>query len=61
MAEQQNAYPIRFDVDYPDEPLDRLSSFFRLLFAIPILILIGMISGEASENARDESVAAGGL
>ena len=61
MAEQQNTYPVRFDVDYPDEPLDRLSSFFRLLFAIPILILIGMISGEASENARDESVAAGGL
>ena len=32
-----------------------------MLLAIPILILIGTISGEASENARDESLAAGGL
>ena len=61
MAGQQDTYPVQFTVDYPDEPLDRLSSFFRILFAIPILVVIGMISGEASENAREETLAAGGL
>ena len=28
------AYPVQFSVDYPDRPLNRLTTFFRLLVAI---------------------------
>lgn len=37
------AYPIRFDVDYPDRPLNRTTTFFRLIMAIPILIVLATI------------------
>jgi hypothetical protein len=34
-------YPVQFSVDYPDRPLDRLTTFLRLFVAIPILIVVG--------------------
>jgi hypothetical protein len=40
-------HPVGFDVEYPDRPLDRVSSFFRLLFAVPILIVLAAIGGPA--------------
>ena len=38
-------YPVTFDVDYPDRELNRLSTFFRIFAAIPILILSASITG----------------
>ncbi len=38
-------YPAKFSVDYPDRPLDRLSSFFRIFTIIPILIVLGLLPG----------------
>src|SRR3989441_4389403 len=38
-------YPVQFSVDYPDRPLDRLTTFFRIFVAIPILIVLGTVSG----------------
>lgn len=38
-----DSYPLRFDVDYPDRPLDRLTTFFRLFTVIPILIVLACI------------------
>jgi hypothetical protein len=38
-------YPVRFDVDYPEEGLDRLTTFFRIFMAIPIVIVIDLLSG----------------
>jgi hypothetical protein len=46
MAVDQARYPLRFDVDYPDE-IDRLSTFFRLFFLIPIAI-VGAAVGNAA-------------
>jgi Domain of unknown function (DUF4389) len=43
---EQQAYPVRFSVDYPDRPLNRLTTFFRLVVAVPILIVLGTVSGE---------------
>lgn len=37
-------YPARLDVDYP-EKLDRMTTAFRLLWIIPIAIILGLISG----------------
>lgn len=39
------AYPVRFSVDYPDRPLHRLSTAFRIIVAIPVLILLESVSG----------------
>ena len=38
-------YPARLSIDYPDRSLDRLSSFFRLLWAIPVGIVVSLING----------------
>ena len=39
------AYPVNLSVEYPDRPLDRLSTAFRILVAIPIMIVLGTVSG----------------
>jgi hypothetical protein len=44
MAELQETYPVRFSIDYPAR-LDRLTTFFRLVLAIPILIVLGFLIG----------------
>jgi hypothetical protein len=47
------AYPVQFSVDYPDRPLDRLTTAFRLIFAIPIVIVLGLVSGATWEWSRN--------
>src|SRR2546427_9191188 len=39
------AYPVRFSVEYPDRQLSRLTTAFRLIVAIPILIVAGSVGG----------------
>ena len=39
------AYPVQLSVDYPDRPLNRLTTFFRIFVAIPIMIVLGAVSG----------------
>src|SRR5690606_15239878 len=54
------AYPVRLDIDYPDRPLNRLTTFFRLLVAIPILIVIGLLTGgEGSYRINDQTYGIG--
>src|SRR5450756_526139 len=43
---EQFPYPVRFSVNYPDRALNRLTTFFRLFVAIPILIVLGSVAGE---------------
>ena len=38
-------YPARLDIDYPDRQLSRVSTFFRIFAAIPILIVLGSVDG----------------
>ncbi len=45
-------YAARFNVEY-QEQLDRLTSFFRLIWAIPILIILGLLSGSGSSRTVD--------
>src|SRR6266496_2606642 len=45
MAMQEAAYPVQFSVDYPDRSLNRLTTAFRIFVAIPILIVLGSVSG----------------
>jgi hypothetical protein len=65
-APQYGAYPVQFSVDYPDRPLDRLTSAFRIFVAIPILILLGTVGGanwqySASTGTTRTVAGAGGL
>ncbi len=62
MAMQQAAYPVQFSVDYPDRPLNRLTTAFRIFVAIPILIVLGAVSGGTWQwsNARGTPVVAAG-
>ena len=56
-------YPVEFSVDYPDRPLDRLTTAFRLIVAIPILVVLGTVSGggwDYSRNGRGGTLAAAG-
>ena len=39
------AYPVNLSVEYPDRPLDRLTTAFRIFVAIPIMIVLGTVSG----------------
>jgi hypothetical protein len=46
---QSESYPARRDVDYPEQ-LDRLTTFFRLIWAIPIVIILSLLSASASSS-----------
>ncbi len=50
------SYPLTFRVDYPDKPLNRLSTFFRFLWIIPILVIATLLtSGSISIEGTDYS------
>ncbi len=49
MATQPESYPARLDIDYP-EKLDRFTTFFRLIWAIPILIVLSVISATSTST-----------
>jgi hypothetical protein len=54
MVVQSEPYAARLDIDYP-ERLDRLTSFFRLVWIIPILIVLSALSASSSETVRTVS------
>lgn len=37
-------YPASLEIDYPDRPLNRLTTFFRVFTVIPIAIVLGSLS-----------------
>jgi hypothetical protein len=61
MQDRSLAYPVRFSVDRPDRDLNRLTTFFRLFVAVPILVVLGTVSGGTWEWSYEHgsAVAAG--
>jgi hypothetical protein len=53
-APMSDLYPARLDVDYPDR-LDRVSSAFRLIWAVPILVIIGLLTATGNETVVTET------
>ena len=43
MTSAAAGYAARLEVDYPDRDLDRVSTFFRLFYMIPIGIVVSLI------------------
>ncbi|WP_210321315.1 DUF4389 domain-containing protein [Devosia beringensis] len=67
MADMSSPAPtaVRLDIDYPGS-MDRLSTFFRPIWALPILIILGLLSGASSsryvtEAGRVVESSAGGI
>lgn len=59
---QEPPYPVQFSVDYPERPLNRLTTLLRIFTIIPIAILLGTVDGASfAADARYTVVAAGGL
>ena len=62
-----SSHPVHFSVDYPDRSLDRVTTLLRIFVAIPILILLGTVSGATWEwysnnnDANTSAAGAGGL
>jgi hypothetical protein len=59
-------YPVQFSVDYPGRPLNRLSTAFRIFLVIPIVIVLGAVSGGTwqwtySSGTTAVAAGAGGL
>src|SRR4051812_21721954 len=58
------SYPVQLAVDYPDRDLNRLTSALRVFTAIPIVILLGAITGYNTEwtdtNAQTTTIVVGG-
>jgi hypothetical protein len=46
---EQTSYAARLEVDYPEES-NRLTTFFRLILAIPIVIILSIISATADST-----------
>ena len=64
-----DGYPVQVDVEYPDRPLNRLTTGLRIFTIIPIAIVLATVSGETwstyggngpSETTRVVIVTAGG-
>lgn len=48
MVTQSEPYPARLDIDYP-ETLDRVTTFFRVIWVIPIGLILSLIYATGSE------------
>jgi hypothetical protein len=55
-------YPAGLSVDYPERKLNRLTTFFRIFVAIPILIIFGLLLDNAVQySGKDGASSAAGL
>lgn len=65
MAKSNKSYPASLEVDYPKK-LDRVSSFFRILWSIPILVILTILTSSGggmyvNEAGKEVSQNGGGI
>ena len=53
--DSNNNYPVTLSIDFPDK-LDRFTTFFKIIFIIPILIILGLVSGSDLGQRNAENV-----
>jgi hypothetical protein len=49
LVTQPQSYPARLSIDYPEQ-LDRVSTFFRLIWVVPILVILTLLTATAGET-----------
>ncbi len=54
MAERTTSYPVSLSIDYPDKGLNRLTSFFRIIMIIPIVVILGLVNGAVFQWGADD-------
>jgi hypothetical protein len=57
-------YPLTFDVDYPERPLNRMTNAFRIVMLVPIaivLVTLTALGASASDGDSAGLLAVGGL
>ena len=54
MTHAVTEYAARLEVDYPDR-LDRLTTLFRVILAIPIVFIAALLSASGAETLKDAS------
>ncbi|MXY69279.1 MAG: DUF4389 domain-containing protein [Acidobacteriia bacterium] len=54
MTQTATEYAARLEVDYPQR-LDRLTTLFRIVLAIPIVFIAALLSASGSETLKDAS------
>lgn len=54
MTTESMSYPARLEIDYPEE-LERISTLFRLILAIPIVVIIAMLTAGATQTVIDDT------
>jgi hypothetical protein len=60
-TQMNEPHPVEFSVEYPDRDLNRLTTGFRILWAIPILIVAATLSGGPGLHAGTIAVGMGGV
>ncbi|HVS48342.1 MAG TPA: DUF4389 domain-containing protein [Candidatus Dormibacteraeota bacterium] len=58
-----SSYPVQFDVDFPSRPLNRVTTAFRIFAAIPIVLVLSLLSGQAfgdNDHSASNSLVIGG-
>ena len=65
MATQMSEYPAKLSIDYPETPLNRTSTCFRIFAAIPIYIILAVLNGgsfqmvhQSASGASDSALGA---
>jgi hypothetical protein len=64
MPNSYEAYPATLDIDYPQHELNRLTTFLRPIVAIPIAIVLGLVTGptlHAGSIDRGITIESGGI
>jgi hypothetical protein len=59
-----NPYPVTFAIDYPDRPLNRLTTAFRIITVIPIAIVLGTLVGYSNQygaSGESATIVVGGV
>jgi hypothetical protein len=44
------SYPVQYEIDYPDRPLNRVTTAFRIFWVIPIAIVLGTLESGSSSS-----------
>ncbi len=47
-------YPARLEIDYPEAGLNRVTTAFRLVLAIPILLLVALLASSATDWSLED-------
>jgi hypothetical protein len=55
-----SSYPVQFDIDFPERKLDRLTTALRLIAAIPIVIVLSLLSGQTLNDDNRNTLVIGG-